>query len=55
MVQTIVANFCVAPRDKTSQLSTYEMEAIVMSYQDEQDVVYRSDGPTSEFLNTNTT
>lgn len=55
MVQTIVANFCVAPRDKTSQLSTYETEAIATSYQDEHNVVYRSDGPTSEFLNTNTT
>lgn len=55
MVQTIVANFCVAPRDKTSQLSTYETEAIAMSYQLEQDVVYRSNGPTSEFLNTKST
>lgn len=55
MVQTIVANFCVALKDKTSQLSTYETEAIAMSYKNEQDVVYRSDGPTSEFLNTNTT
>lgn len=55
MVQTIVAIFCVGPRDKTSQLSTYETEVIAMSYKDEQDVVYRSDGPTSEFLNTNTT